>query len=85
MFKASPLIEMSKSLKLLNLLPKLLGLITDSVNFKYNFEQEKIKLSNNKTLAQIDNILSMIEQIEIAPEKKLQIINRLNNIKDLLL
>lgn len=76
---------MSKSLKLLNLLPKLLGLITDSVNFKYNFEQEKIKLSNNKTLAQIDNILSMIEQIEIAPEKKLQIINRLNNIKDLLL
>lgn len=85
LFKASPLIEMSKSLKLLNLLPKLLGLITDSVNFKYNFEQEKIKLSNNKTLAQIDNILSMIEQIKIAPEKKLQIINRLNNIKDLLL
>ncbi len=85
LIKSNPLIEIDKSLKLLYILPKLLGLITDSVSFKYNLEQEKIKLSNNKTSAQIDIILSMIEQTKIAPEKKQQIINSINNIKNLLL
>ncbi len=70
LIKSNPLIEINKSLKILNILPKLLGLITDSVSFKYNIEQEKLQLSNNKTLALIDNILSMIEQTKIAPEKK---------------
>ncbi len=85
LIKSNPLIEIDKSLKLLYILPKLLGLITDSVSFKYNLEQEKLKLSNNKTSAQIDIILSMIEQTKIAPEKKTAIINSINNIKNLLL
>jgi hypothetical protein len=85
LIKSNPLIEMNKSLKLLNILPKLLGLITDSISFIYNLEQVKIKLSNNKTLDQIDNILSMIEQTKIAPKKKQQIINSINNVKNLLL
>lgn len=84
LIKSNPLIEMNKSLKLLNILPKLLEVITESISFKYNLEQEKIKLSNNKTLAQIDNILSMIEQTKIDPENKQQIINSINNIKNLL-
>lgn len=82
--KSNPLIEMNKSLKLLELLPKLLKLNTESVSFKYNLEQEKIKSSNNKTLAQIDNTLSMIEQIETDPEKKQEIINSINKVKNLL-
>jgi len=85
LIKSNPWIEMNKSLKILNILPKLLRLITDSVSFKYNLEQEKIQLSNNKTLTQIDNILSMIEQTKIAPEKKQQIINSINNVKNMLL
>jgi hypothetical protein len=85
LIKSNPLIEINKSLKLLNILPKLLGLITDSISFIYNLEQVKIKLSNNKTLDQIDNILSMIEQTKIAPKKKQQIINSINNVKNLLL
>ncbi|MBP1616169.1 MAG: hypothetical protein H6Q13_3617 [Bacteroidetes bacterium] len=85
MIKSNPLIELNKSLKLLNILPKLLEVITESISFKYNLEQEKIKLSSNKTLAQIDNILSMIEQTKIDPEKKQQIINSIKNIRNLLL
>jgi len=85
LIKSNPLIEMNKSLKLLNILPKLLAVITESMSFKHNLEQDKIKLSNNKTLDQIDNILSMIEQTKIDPEKKQQFINSINNIKNLLL
>ncbi|MBP1616317.1 MAG: hypothetical protein H6Q14_144 [Bacteroidetes bacterium] len=85
LIKSNPLIELNKSLKLLNILPKLLEVITESISFKYNLEQEKIKLSSNKTLAQIDNILSMIEQTKIDPEKKQQIINSIKNIRNLLL
>lgn len=83
--KSNPLIEMNKSLKLLKLLPELLKINTESVSFKYNLEQEKTKLSNNKTLVQIDNILSMIEQTKTDPEIKQQIINSINNVKDLLM
>lgn len=85
LIKSNPLIEMNKSLKLLKLLPELLKMNTESVSFKYNLEQEKIKSSNNKTLAQIDNILSMIEQTKTDPEIKQQIINSINNVKDLLM
>lgn len=83
--KSNPLIEMNKSLKLLELLPKLIKINTESVSFKYNLEQEKMIISNNKTLVQIDKILSMIEQIETDPVKKQEIINRINKIKNLLM
>lgn len=83
--KSNPLIEMNKSLKLLTLLPKLLKINTESASFKYDLEQEKIKSSNNKSLAQIDNIISMIEQINIDPEKKQEMIKYINKVKNLLM
>jgi len=84
LLKSNPLIEMNKSLKLLKLLPELLKINTESVSFKYNMEQEKIKSSNNKTLAQIDNTLSMIEQIKIDPERKQEMINNIKKLKNIL-
>lgn len=48
LIKSNPLIEMNKSLKLLKLLPGLLKINTESVSFKYNLEQEKIRSSNSK-------------------------------------
>jgi len=83
--KSNPLIEMNKSLKLLKLLPNLFKLNTESVSFKYNLEQEKIRYSNNKTLAQIDNILSMIEQMKIDPKEKLEMANNINKIRRFLI
>lgn len=83
--KANPLIEINKSLKLINLLPKLLKINTESTNFVYNLEQEKIKLSNNKTLVQIDDILSMIDKTKIDPDKKQEIISNINKMKNLLM
>ncbi|MGC4233083.1 MAG: hypothetical protein QM594_08895 [Niabella sp.] len=82
--KANPLTEMNKSLKLLNLLPKLIELNKNSTTLKYNLEQENIKSANNKTLAKIEDILSMIEQTKIDHEKKQEIKNYMNKIKNLL-
>lgn len=83
--KSNPLIEINKSLKLLKLLPGLLKINTESVSFRYNLEQEKMKLSNNKTLAQIDGILSMIDQTKIDLDKKQEIISNINKMKNLLM
>lgn len=83
--KSNPLIEINKSLKLINLLPKLLKLNTESTNFVYNLEQEKIKSSNNRTLAQIDDIISIIDKAQIDHEKKQEFINSINKMKNLLM
>lgn len=80
-----PLIEMNKALNLLNILPRLTNLNTGSMGVVYNSEQEKIKLSNNKTVTQIDNILTMIEQVNMDPELKQKSIENMDKIKSLLL
>lgn len=84
LIKSSPFFELNKSLKLLKLLQKLLTLNENSVNLKYILEQRDIKLSNNKTLATIDNILSMIEQQEMDSDKKQKLISVISGIKNLL-
>lgn len=83
--KSNPLIEINKSLKLINLLPKLLNINTESTNFVYNLEQEMIKSSNNKTLAQIDYIINMIDQIQIDYGQKQEMISNLLKIRSLLI
>lgn len=83
--KANPLIELNKALKLLQILPELIKLNTGSIGVVYNSEHEKIKLSNNKTVVQIDAILTIIEQANIAPELKQESIDKINKIKSLLL
>jgi len=83
--KSNPLIEINKSLKLINLLPKLLKINTESTNFVYNLEQEKIKSSNNRTLAQIDDIISIIDKAQIDHDKKQEIISNINKMKNLLM
>lgn len=83
--KANPLIELNKALKLLQILPELIKLNTGSIGVVYNSEYEKIKLSNNKTVVQIDAILTIIEQANIAPELKQESIDKINKIKSLLL
>jgi len=80
-----PLFEMVKALKLLIILPELIKLNTSSIGVLYNSENEKIKLSNNKTVVQIDAILTIIEQANIAPKLKLESIDKINKIKSLLL
>lgn len=83
--KANPLIEMNKALKLLKILPELIKLNTGSIGVVYNSEHEKIKSSNNKTVAQIDFFLTMIEQANMDPENKQKILDDINKIKSLLL
>jgi len=83
--KSNPLIEINKSLKLINLLPKLLKINTESTNFVYNLEQEMIKSSNNKTLAQIDYIINMIDQTQIDYGQKQEMISNLLKIRSLLM
>lgn len=82
--KSNPLVEINKCLKLINLLPKLLKINTESTNFVYNLEQKMIKSSNNKTLAQIDYIINMIDQSQIGYGQKLEMISNLLEIKGLL-
>lgn len=79
-----PLIEMCKSLKLLNILPELIKLNTGSIGVVYNSEHEKIKITNNQTMAKIDSLLTIVEQANIAPESKQKTIDSMNNIKRLL-
>jgi len=83
--KSNPLIEINKSLKLINLLPKLLKINTESTNFVYNLEQEMIKSSNNKTLTQIDYIITMIDQTQIDYRQKQEMISNLLKIRSLLM
>ena len=76
---------MNKALKLLQILPELTKLNTGSIGVVYNSEHEKIKLSNNKTVTQIDNILTIIEQVNMDPELKQKSIENMDKIKSLLL
>lgn len=81
--KSNPLIEMNKALKLLELLPKLLKINADSVKYRFNKEQENIKRSNNRTLTQMNELISMTERININSEQKQEILEMINNIKKL--
>lgn len=83
--KSNPLIEINKSLKLINLLPKLLKINTESTTFVYNLEQEMIKSSNNKTLAQINFIINVIDQTQIDYGQKQELISNLLKIRSLLM
>lgn len=85
LIEANPLIEFNKSLKLLKILPGLSKINTEAVSFEYNLEQEMIKSSNDKALAQIDNILFMIDQTKIDSEQKQEIINNIKKIRNLLI
>jgi len=82
--KANPLIEMNKALKLLKILPELTKLNTGSIGVVYNSEYEKIKFTNSQTMAQIDSLLTIIEQANIVPESKQKTIDSMNKIKRLL-
>jgi hypothetical protein len=83
--KSNPLIEINKSLKLIKLLPKLLKINIESTNFVYNLEQERIKSSNNETLAQIDYIISMIDQTQVDYGQKQEMISILLKVRNLLM
>ncbi len=80
--KSNPLIEMTKALKLLKLLPQLLEINAASIRFTYNEKQEKTKLRNNKTLEQLDYILSMTQKAEMETKKKQEFIEMLNKVKN---
>lgn len=80
--KSNPLIEMTKALKLLNLLPQLLEINTDSIRFIYNEGQVKTKLTNNKTIEQLDFIISMTQKVEMEPTKKQKFIEKLDKMKN---
>lgn len=80
-----PLVEMYRALKLIKILPELIKLNTGSIGVVYNSEHEKIKLSSNKTVVQIDAILTIIERANISPELKQESIDKINKIKNLLL
>lgn len=80
-----PLFEMYKALKLIQILPELIKLNTGSIGVVYNSEHEKIKLSNNQTVAQIDAFLTVVEQANMDPESKQKMIDNINKIKSRLL
>jgi len=82
--KANPFIELNKALKLLQILPELMNLNSDSMGVVYNLEHERIKSSNSKTVAQIDSLLTMIEQTNLDPESKQKTIDSISKVKRLL-
>lgn len=82
--KSSPLMEMKNSIKILNLLPQLIEINTDSVDFKYIMEKEKIKSHHIKTKNEFDKISSFFENLNIDPEKKQEMLNNINKIKNFL-
>ncbi|MDO5666151.1 MAG: hypothetical protein Q4G63_12980, partial [Bacteroidia bacterium] len=84
LIKLNPIIELNKSFKLLILLPKLMEIITKSVELKGNIEINKMKLSNQKNIEIINNFISMIENSKTEPKTKKDVINTLNKIKNLL-
>lgn len=82
--KSSPIMEMKNSIKILNLLPQLIEINTDSVDFKYIMEMEKIKSHHIKTKNEFDEISSFFKNLNIDPEKKEEMLNNINKIKNLL-
>jgi len=82
--KANPFIELNKALKLLQILPELMNLNSDSMGVVYNLEHERIKSSNSKTVAQIDSLLTMVEQTNLDPESKQKTIDSISKVKRLL-
>jgi hypothetical protein len=83
--KSNPLIELNKALKLIQILPELMKLNSDSMSVVYNLEHDKIKSINIKTVAQIDTILTIIEQANMDPESRQKMIDNTIKIKSLLL
>lgn len=82
LIESNPLVEMSKALKLLNIIPTLIELNSKSLT---NVGDVEIQRSNVESVKPIDNIISLVETISLNLESKQEIITIMNSIKTNLL
>lgn len=85
LLESNPLAKMNKALILIEILPKLIELNTESINVVYNIKNAKIQLSNKGTIEKLDNMLAFIKNSPASPKQKKSFIEIMDKIKNMLL
>lgn len=78
LIQLNPLVEMSKAIKLFNIIPMLIELNSTSMK---NVGDIEIQRSKEESVKPIDNIISLLERTNINIEAKQDIITKMNYIK----